>query len=333
MIYDQIQASLNNVLPVIGSAYQIYVTVIYNNAIDGDNSLHKATIINCNVLYGNVQINNSGIFIALDNLPIAIGVTSVISTVTYFTIFYSKAIYSQSLPNNYIKFVQKIPKGIFNDINPNTLIGQISQAKANMLDDYYQKYFFVQNQVYSNDYSTQLEFQYNGTIGLLSNSMYLPQLFNLLASINNVALNVYDLELFISKYIYYRLGVVCAIYINDNIDPLDNYWELGINGKTELDSTAILAPDNLFAIQNLIWNIFNSDSFLLEFKQEIQNLIIRMSRADVGNIVQFFNDEPTDNGFTLIGATYPNDPRLIYNRCLQYLGDEEYPLNILGYTK
>ena len=58
-----------------------------------------------------------------------------------------------------------------------------------------------------------------------------------------------------------------------------------------------------------------------------------MSRADVGNIVQFFNDEPTDNGFTLIGATYPNDPRLIYNRCLQYLGDEEYPLNILGYTK
>jgi len=323
----QLQTTVN-VLPLVGNATKAFFTVILN-----DNSLNTVTITNSYILYGNANLIALDVFIPMDNNPLAIALTGTYNGVTYFEILYTKAIYGQSTPDNYTRLVQKIPLGIFNEITPKNVIGQILTAKSKSINDYYQEYFNVQSQVYSDTYSTQLEFQYNGTIGLLSNSVYVNQLFQILSSKNIVALNSYSLELFVSKYIYYRLGTISAVYINDGTNSSFGYWNLGVPGNTELGTTTILAPYNP-ALQNMVWTIFNSGTFTDEFQAEISQLIINMSRADVGNPV-IFNPEadPVAAGFTSVGPTYPTDPRTYFNKCIKYIGDNAYPLNIIGYYK
>jgi hypothetical protein len=323
-------SAIINVLPKVGDLIPIYFTVI-----DTDNSLNQATITSCEVLYGNVAISNTSLFRANDNLPIAIAVTATWNAVDYLSILYTKCVYKQIIPDNYMRLLQKIPKGVFTKGINDQLIGDERNAVATMINNYYQDYFFAVNQVYSNEYSPQLEYEYNGSVGLLSNSTYTNELFQLLARAATIKLNSYDLELFVSTYIYYRTGVISAVYIDDHVDKIGNYWILGETGHTELDQTTILAPDNYKpVIKNLKWTIYNSSTFDNAFKNEIRKLIIRMSRADIGNPVIFSNIvDPVDDGFELIGPTYPNDPRLIYNKCLQYIGDAAFPLNIIGYKK
>lgn len=330
-----------NVLPIVGQATQIYFTVI-----DSTNALTQATITSLRVLYGNAIISViTGQFIPSDNNPLAILVSATwTDSNTYINILYTKAILPQlnfansSTPTNttninYTRLVQKIPLGIFNAINNNTLIGQILLSKSQMINDYYTYYNNVANQVYSDVYSSQLEYEYNGTVGLLSNSSYPNQLFHLLASLNIVALNVYDLELFLTKYIYYRIGTSCAVYINDGIHSLAGYWLLAVSGSGELGVHTVLAPDNLSPnVQNIVWNIYNSASFTNNFKKEIANLIIRIGRADLLNVALFnTKSDPTVDGFSSVGATYFGDPRIAFDLSLQYLGDSSYPLNIIGY--
>ncbi len=341
------QTAVINVLPLVSSQTQVYFTVILD-----DFSLNQATITNAQLLYGNANLISSSIFIAIDNTPIAILYTATYSGVTYISILYTKAIMQNITPNNFVRIVQKLPYGVFlggtssntltevtlgvyelNESSDNTIVGNDMMARALMANDYYKEYFSVVDQVYSSSYSPQLEFEYNGTIGLLSASTYPDQLFALLATLPTYYLNTYDLELFVSRYIYYRLGTISAVYIDDNIEPLGAYWVLGVEGLSELDTTTILAPDSYSPVlQNITWLIFNAGSFTDEFEQEITDLILRISRADLGNIVNFTAvSDPTTDGFTLFGPTYPLDPRLLYNKCIQYIGDSAYPLNIIGY--
>ncbi len=331
------QVSINQ-LPMVLLTVPFYVTVILNS----DNSLNQATVQSSGtyILYGNAKVDFDGFnpyFIARDNNPIAIAVTSTFLGITYFNILYTKAIYGQQNPDNFRSIIQKIPLGIFDDLTTYSLVGKIFAAKANMLDDYYKQYFYVQSQVYAESYSPQLEYEYNQTHGLLQNSFDVNGLFHLLSSSNIVALNTYDLELFITKYIYYRIGASCAVYINDNVKPISQFWILGSSTQSVLDSTTILAGDNdTPAIANLAWTIFNSSAtnFTTVFQDEITALILRMSRADIGNTVSFNTSlSPViAGGFTAIGSTYPNDPRMLYGKCLVYLGDSNYPLNIYGYV-
>lgn len=336
-----------NVLPIVSNQTQVYFTVILS-----DNSLNQATITSAVVLYGNVSIVTPSIFIAIDDKPIGILYTATYSGITYVDILYTKAISQDVTPNNFNRIIQKIPYGVFLggtssntlvEVSPNqfimqpssdnTIVGNDMMARALMTDNYYKEYFKVAQEVYSSSYTTQLEYEYNGTIGLLSTSAYPNQLFALLATLPTYFLNTYDLELFVSQYIYFRLGTISAVYIDDHISSPTGYWILGIAGSTELGSTTILAPDNYTpVIQNLDWLIFNSSAFTTEFKQEIIDLIIRISRADLGNSVAFTPIiNPVEDGFTLIGPTYPLDPRLIFDKCIQYIGPEAYPLNIIGY--
>lgn len=326
------QASIN-VLPLVGNQIQVYFTVI-----DTDNSLNEVTIDSLTLMYGNLEFTQPNLFKPLDNLGNAILVKATYNSIQYASILYVKAIYGPQKANNFSRIIQKIPLGIFTDINSDTIIGNDMQARADMFNDAGLIYLEIVQQVYSTQYSPQLEFEYNNTIGLLSNSVYPEQLFLAFARLATVRLINYDLELFISQYIYYRLGAPVsgdgyAVYINDHIDSSSDYWNLGIPGNTELGSTTILAPNNFNPVlQNLQWKVFNAASFTPEFKEEIANLIVRISRADMGNPVTFSNAiTPVDEGFTLIGPTYPNDPRLIDDRCLEYIGNPAYPLNIIGY--
>lgn len=322
----QVIATLTT-LPKIGESSEVYVSIILNN-----NSLNQGIITSLVVRYGNVKLIGNNLFIPQDSEPIALIVNSTFSAVNYTTILYTNAINQQIIPNNFTRLVQKIPLGIFADINSKSIIGQICAAKGLSIDDYYAEYFNVQNQVYSDVYSPQLEYEYNGTVGLLSTSVYPDDLFHLLSSANIVALNSYDLELFVSKYIYYRLGTISAVFIFDaQLDPA-NYWVLGRNGLTELNVSTILGPGG-FILTSLNWTIYNSSAFTDQFKQELYNLIIKFSRADIGNVVNFdILTHPNDGpDFTLIGPTYQFDPRILYGKCIEYIGPNAYPLNIIGY--
>ena len=332
---NNITNAVINQLPIIGYSVPYFVT-LQNYSTTPPGAFSQNTITNAEIVYGNVTLIAIGLFIALDNSPIAIKITSTDTDDNiYYNILYTKAIYPQSIPNNFVSIIQKIPFGIFSDTSLNSLVGQIFKAKSQCIDDYYKQYLYVQGQVYSDNYSADLEYEYNQTVGLLSNNYDTIGLFHLFSTLPTVALNSYDLELFISQYIWYRLGISCPVYINDHVDPIGAYWYLGKPGFSELGITTILAPDDYTpAVQDLQWVIYNSSSFTVAFQQEITNLITRISRADIGNPV-IFNPivNPVDDGFTYWQYTYPNDPRLIYNKCLAYTGDQNFPLNILGYTK
>lgn len=319
-----------NVLPKVNSQIQVYFSIILD-----DDTLNAGVITSMDVLYGNVVITNTSMIIPKDNLPVAIGVTATFNGDTYYSILYYKAVYVNNFPNNIQRLTQKFPHGVFTDFSINSIIGQIIVAISKMVDNYYVDYFKAQDTVYVTNYSQQLEYELNGTAGLLSSSTYPDQILQLLASLDTVYLNSYDLELFFSKYIYYRTGLSCAVYINDHVDVYNNYWELDIVGRSELDQTTILAPQAYVpAVKNLDWIIYNSASFSDDLKEEITNLIIRISRADIGNKVTFNPIvDPVNDDFTLFGPTYPLDPRLIYDKCLQYIGDDQFPLNIIGYKK
>lgn len=317
-----------NTLPIVTQAVQIFITVI-----DDDNTFNTGSIETCKLLYGAAYIADTGILIPLNNEAVAIGINYTYDSNSYYTIFYTKAVYNNIKSNNYNNIVQKLPKGIFNNTSTNSIIGLISGAAATLLDKYEEYYSIVKQSVFSEIYTQQQEFQYNGTAGLLSNSIYADKLMLLFSSAKQYSLNVYDIELFISKYIYYRLGISCAVYAIDSVNNAV-YWKLGVPGYTELGVTTILAPDNIIGAFNIEWVIYNSSDFTDEFKQELNKLIIRISRADVGNNITYSTiSDPTDDDFTSVGYTYPNDPRLLYHRCIQYLGDDEFPLNILGFYK
>lgn len=327
-----------NVLPVISQPVILYGQAINNST----NALSSVTITSSSVLYGNVALDSdAGVTwtIPHDTNPFAILCITTLGGTPYQYIFYSNAVYFQELPNNFNRLSEKIPLGVFSDISSNSIIGQIVAAKAKMIDDYYQSFFFAQNQVYSTDYSQQLEFEYNGTSGLLSNSIYPNDLFHLFSTMLTYGLNAYDLELFISQYIYFRIGHVCAAYVTNDPSPIEQYWIIGILGFTQFDQTipqTVIAPDS-FAPQltNLEWTIFNSTVLTTNFKTELENLINRIARADIGNIIGYVADANPgiSSGFTLIGPTYRDDPRLITGKCLEYTGQDAFPLNIIGYKK
>ncbi len=321
-----------NVLPKVSELVQIYFTVI----LETDNSLNQATINSCTVLYGNAKIMSDSTFVAYDNKPIAIAVYATYNSIDYFDILYTKCVYGQKLPDNYLRLIQHIPKGVFTQGINGEIIGDILAAASKLIDDYYQAYFFTINQVYNNGYSPDLEIEYNGTNGLFSGSTNSAKLFQLLAAASTVHLNSYDLELFISKYIYYRKGISCAVYVDDHVTPPSfDYWILNNVELSILGDTTVLAPSGYQpVITNLRWKIYNASTFDMAFHMEVRDLILRMSRADIGNKVSFSPIvDPVDDGFTLIGPTYPLDPRLVYDKCIQYLGDNQFPLNIIGYYK
>lgn len=330
--YNVVSASIN-VLPTIGQVVAIYFTVIDNLAstLPIQGSVQQATITNLKLVYGSATIDNTHFtVIANDNSPVAIEVAATYDGIVYVDVLYFKAIYYQTTPDNFQRIVQKIPKGIFTSFDPQTsIIGADVFARASMADDYYDVYNNVANQVFSTIYSSELEFEFNGTVGLLSNSVYIPELFQLLSALATVKLTIYDLELFFSKYINFRLGLVSAVYIDDHLIDPAFYWVLGVS---TLGDDTILAPEDYDRPRPLNWNIYNASSFTIEFKEELQLLVNRISRADIGNIITYYNDvHPPADEFDNLGGTYPNDYRLVYGRCLEYQGIAAYPVDVVGY--
>ena len=312
----------------VGNATKLYMTVILD-----DNSLIEPVVVELKLLYGDVTITNNDTYISNNNNFYGILVKGVYNNINYYQIYYNKAIYINSIPSNSTKLTQKLPKNIFKNINNNSLIGKVISTVGDMYNDYYKQYLAVKNQILSTEYSQNLEYEYNYTRGLLSNSVYSNELFQLLVQAKQYAINVYSIEVFISKYIYYRLGINCAVYINDSFSTIIPYWALNSITNSQLNVSTKLAPSGYQQTSNIKYNIYNSNSFNDNFKIEILKLIERMTRVDIGFDLIFQDIDPIDDGFTLIGATYLTDPRTVNNRCVKYMGINAYPLDIIGYTK
>jgi hypothetical protein len=324
----QVKALLNT-LPEVGNTTQVFMTLI-----DDDYSYNQLNVLKLKILYGKCIIQDKT-FTPTNNQPLAILVTGIFEDKEYIDILYTKAIIGNIMPDHYNLLCQNIPSGIFKSLLMTDVIGNIIYAISSLLINYYYVYFSVLNQLFSFEYSQDLEYQYNGTKGLLSDSKYLPQLFQLLSATGSYYLNTYDLELYISQYIYFRLGIVCAVYLDEHINDFSRYWQLGISGSSELGVTTRLPPQDFQPIiADLKWTIFNSTSFSMFFRQEIQDLINRVSRADIGNKVIFDNSvTPPEQHFKYVGYTYKGDPRTIYGKCIEYCGFDNYPLNIKGYIR
>lgn len=338
--------SILNDLPQVGKTSTIYGYYINNT----DYSLKVKKIKYVKVLFGNVNLVNytEGVesypsFIPRDNFPISLKCIAEIDGILYMDIIYTKAVYGNIVPDNFQSFIQKIPKGIFTHFEPEDSHTAWVKAKSGLVDDYYKYYFSVKKQVFSSEYSQELEFEYNGTGGLLSDSYDLKGLFHLFSSLPTYGLNAYDLELLITKYIFFRTSQECPVYVVNDASPLEPYWILGVEGYTQFDQTppqTVLAPENYNPVlQNVQWVIYNASGLSNTFREELTKFIKNVSRSDIGNIVTFSNLQVLDDGFSFIGPTYKGDPRLVYGKCLQYIGQQPpggqyiFPANILGYKK
>ena len=339
MSYVTNQFSLNQ-LPVVGGKYQVYCSYItHDNIVLANNTINVATITNIKLVYGNVNIeqNNNIFFITpLTNnrFTLLCTATYIKNNITYTLVgyYYGKAVYETLPTNNYNSLASKFPKGVFADLSQTSIIGAIIYATSKLVDDWYVKYQTVKQQIFSNQYSQDLEYELNSTKGLLSNSVYPTETMRLLNSLPTYQLNTYDMELFVSQYIWYRLGKSCAIYIDDFIVNPANCWILGSEQYSILDSTTILQDEKNIVKTKIVWYIFNSSTFTEQFKSEIQQLVLNISRCDLKNEIIFDNNlTPLLTQYDYIGYTYKNDPRMLYGKCIQFTGQQHYPLNIIGY--
>lgn len=205
-------------------------------------------------------------------------------------------------------------------------------ASAYIFAQLYTTMYNIFGQIYANGgYTANWEYALNGTNNLFSN---LPAARQLLALLRQAwvqtALNVFDMELFLTKYIFFRTGISTLVYIDDQTVNFVGYWILG---SSSLGVNTILAP-NLSANPNCNIIIFN-DTFTINVQAEIEALIYRYMRADATVSIQFVAaaDIPA---YGLVEVpehyTYQFDARLIYSKALQYTNGI-YPFDLIGYTK
>jgi hypothetical protein len=155
----------------------------------------------------------------------------------------------------------------------------------------------------------------------------------LLNRLCNLKLNTYELEVFLSRYCYYRWGQQVIVYINDGIvAPEDEFWVLnkssfGIGTNPDPKDPTVLSPNTYTpVVQSLEWNIYNGD-FQQSQKQEIINLINNISRADIGNSIIF---DPVKYNFTPLGYVYQGSPLTLNNIAIKAI-PPQYPYDIFGY--
>lgn len=350
MIYVTTKFSLNQ-LPAVGGKCQLYCTYItHDTVVVANNNINIATITDVKLIYGNVSIEQSNNIFFIT--PLTNTRFTLLCTATYTQdnvmhtlvgYYYGKAVYTTLPTNNYNSLASKFPKGVFANLSQTSNIGAIIYATSKLVDDWYLKYQLVKQQIFSNEYSQDLEYELNSTKGLLSNSIYPTETMRLLNSLSTYQLNTYDMELFVSQYIWYRKGISSAIYIDDFTVNPDKCWILNNHIQSilceqtqeippEYTGTTILQDENKLVKTKIVWYIFNSSTFTEPFKKEIQQLIFNISRCDLENVVIFdIQETPPLVDYDYVGYTYKNDPRMLYGKCIQFTGQQNYPLNIVGY--
>lgn len=205
-----------------------------------------------------------------------------------------------------------------------------NQATAFVVGQLYQTMYEIFSQIYPNQsYTSNWEFALNGTNNLISNSPNATQIIALLAQMwTQTSLSVFNLELFLTTYIYLRTGISVTVYIDDNSVNFAEYWILG---TSTLGNDTYLAP-SVPGYVSVAITIFNN-TLGTPFENELNALIERLMRADVITYtVNYTNISPTAPPYNLTYAsyTYEFDPRLLYTKALTYIGGTA-PFNLTGY--
>lgn len=310
--------------------------------IDDDSSLNEIDYsdISYTILNGNTLISVLDETKLIFNLQ---GAGSIAILITYDNgldilqqIFYAEIVESKIILDKekiYSILMQELPENVYcldrYDNQGNQLPMYTDNiSSAQIVEELYNKIYQVFQQIYpENQYTPYWEFALNGTTNLFSNLQYATDLLRLLNNINTeVAMTVWDLEYFLTRYIFYRTGVSTLVYINDYSVELSDYWILGIS---KLGVNTKLAPANLenSDIQIVIFN-----SLTAQVQYEVNLLIQRLLRPDISYSIIFTNDNPTTYDLVTVNYTYKFDPRLIYNKALKFL-DNNYPFNLIGYTR
>ena len=228
------------------------------------------------VMYGSVTLLATDTVIVGDSNPVGLVCLVTDPTIppsTATVLVYFNAISVPTLPDNFSRLVQKIPKGVFEEVSPATFkpdgtidnIGDPQgwdfKARSELLDDYYNNaYLPLYDNLYSKILTSDLIYEYTSNTNFTSNvttstlpqpafnSVYPNELAMLMASVFSVGLNQYDLSLFVSRYIWYRTGIQATVLLNTLIDNFQ-YMRLSpelptpTSPKTDAYSWSVLAPE------------------------------------------------------------------------------------------
>lgn len=155
------------------------------------------------------------------------------------------------------------------------------------------------------------ELTLNKTSGLISNQPYTDEILEMLYSllVMNTG-NKYDVEYFLSKYIWYRSNetIPCYVYIQEVTAANFLFWILG---TSLLGSNTFLNGQSLTPYQVAVYFIpQNFTTIPVNLQQELTNLVPRILPYGY-TYFTFFDKSLSDLGLTQnLGQTYKSDPRL-----------------------
>ena len=333
--------------------------------VDISNGFNPATNVSFSIINGNDNIQHFGdklVFFCAKTGDVAIKVNgSGYSNILYLTVVnsiilpstndmynllmqeYPQNVYSGNITANSQTYVPTIING--KEVYPNTAIYADNMAISNVLEDASVIIQSIFNNAYPGytEYNQQWEYVFNGTYSLFTNSLNPPKLIELLNRISTqTSLNVYDLSIFISKYLYYRQPmtnnpITFPVSLDDGTRQYPGFWHLGSDVDSELNVTTKLydnTPDIGIA-WNLKYYIFNLplDISLRQLLiDEISIVINNISRADMSHELTTYTDSPLEHGFDYPFYTYKLDPKIsLEYKALEFIGSESYPFNIKCY--
>lgn len=272
-----------------------------------------------------VDPNNINYFYLLQSGPYTFKVvyTDTILGITYTDYISLTVVNPITLPQEndvYNQFKRSEPQGVYttlqtttdedgNLITANDYIDNTSNATV--FSNLYNDVSLVYQNTLPSGGSINWELTLNNTSGLISNQTYsniiLEMLYSLL--VMNTG-NKYDVEFFLSKYVWYRSNetIPCYVYIQEVTADNFLFWILGLS---YLGSDTFLNGQSLTPYQVAVYFIpQNFTTIPTSLQQELTNLVPRILPYGY-TYFTFFNKSLSDLGLTQnLGQTYKSDPRL-----------------------
>lgn len=244
----------------------------------------------------------------------------VITYTDYISVVVINPVTMPSTKDLYNQIKRSEPQGVYTQLQATTDVqGNIITANdyvdvnstANVFSNLYSDIKTVYDNLLPSGGSVDWELTLNNTRGILSNQPYSDIILSMLYSllVNNSG-NKYDVEFFLSKYIWYRSNktIPCYVYIREV--TADNYlfWILGTSllGSSTFLNNASFTPYQVGVY--FIPQVFGGIPASLQ--SELTNLVPRILPYGY-TYFTFFNKTLADLGLTeYISQTYKFDPRL-----------------------
>lgn len=271
--------------------------------------------------------NNINYFYLLQSGPYTFEITYTDNTLTpaiTYTDYISLTVVNPiTLPtefNIYNQFKRSEPQEVYTtlqtsvDVDGNPIIANDyidNTSNSTVFSNLYSDVSLVYQNILPSGGSINWELTLNNTSGLISNQTYSDTILMMLYSllVDNSG-NKYDVEYFLSKYIWYRSNetIPCYVYIQEVTAENFLFWILG---TSLLGSNTFLNGQSLTPFQVAVYFIpQNFTTIPDDLQQELTNLVPRILPYGY-TYFTYFNKTLADLGLTQnLGQTYKSDPRL-----------------------